>query len=58
MAFEGVLFHIVDVALDLALVLWRVGTRGNNGRLIVGGESQEFGMQFGIVPVGLFDGGP
>ena len=56
MSFEGVLLHVVDVTFDLALVLWRVRARGNDGRLIVVSEGQDLGVKFRIVPVGLFDG--
>ena len=56
MSFEGVILHVVDVAFDFALVLGCVWARGNDGRLIVVREGEDLGVQFRIVPVGLFDG--
>jgi hypothetical protein len=56
-ASQGVALHVADTALDLALVLRGAGPAGDDGDSVVTGELNELWVEFGIVPVGLEDGG-
>ena len=57
MSFEGVDLDVVDVAFDFAFVLRGVGASRDDGCLIVFCEGEDLGVEFWIIPVGLFDGG-
>ena len=56
-AFEGVVLYILDSALDLALVPWRVGFCGKNDTSIMPGELHHFRVEIGIEPVGVLHRG-
>jgi hypothetical protein len=56
-SFEGVLLDVIDAAFDLALVPGRVRTGGPQGDPIVVGEGADLGVDVGVEPVGLGDGG-
>ena len=54
---ERVALDVRDVALHLALVLGTVRARGDEDRAVVPGELLHLGVQLGIEPVGVLDGG-
>lgn len=57
MSFESVDFDVINVAFDFAFVLGGVGPRWDYGCVIRFREGEDLGVEFGIVPVGLFDCG-
>lgn len=54
---ERVVLDVIDAALHLALVLRVVRARGDDDRAVVPGELLHLGVQLGIEPVGVPDGG-
>jgi hypothetical protein len=50
---DGIVLHILHPRLDLALVPGHFRFRGQDRRAVVPGKILQFGVQFGVEPVGL-----